>query len=73
MRNRTEYLLIVETPSTQVVLNAGRSPTGRFAGLTPQEFQSGTSVPGKTGLCKLGNTRWRNALLPSFHHVSLLS
>lgn len=33
-----------------------------FAGLTPQEFQSGTSVQGKTRLCKIGNARLRKAL-----------
>ncbi len=33
-----------------------------FAGLTPQEFQSGTSVNGKTRLCKIGNARLRKAL-----------
>lgn len=33
-----------------------------FAGLTPQEFQSGTSVKGKTRLCKIGNARLRKAL-----------
>ncbi|MBT9313997.1 transposase [Leptothoe spongobia TAU-MAC 1115] len=26
-----------------------------FAGLTPQEHESGTSVKGKTRLCKIGN------------------
>lgn len=33
-----------------------------FAGLTPQEFQSGSSIQGKTRLCKLGNARLRKAL-----------
>ena len=33
-----------------------------FAGLTPQEVQSGTSLRGKTRLCKLGNARLRKAL-----------
>jgi transposase len=33
-----------------------------FAGLTPQEFQSGSSVRGKTRLCKIGNPRLRKAL-----------
>jgi transposase len=33
-----------------------------FAGLTPQERQSGTSVAGKTRLCKIGNVRLRKAL-----------
>jgi len=33
-----------------------------FAGLTPQEHQSGTSVTGKTRLCKIGKVRLRKAL-----------
>lgn len=33
-----------------------------FAGLTPYEFQSGTSVRRKTRLCKIGNARLRKAL-----------
>ncbi|NJO79144.1 MAG: IS110 family transposase [Cyanobacteria bacterium RM1_2_2] len=33
-----------------------------FAGLTPQEHQSGTSVQGKTRLCKVGSVRLRKAL-----------
>ncbi len=32
------------------------------AGLTPQEHTSGTSVNGKTRLCKIGNARMRKAL-----------
>lgn len=33
-----------------------------YAGLTPQEHTSGTSVQGKTRLCKIGNARLRKAL-----------
>lgn len=33
-----------------------------YAGLTPQERTSGTSVNGKTRLCKIGNARLRKAL-----------
>lgn len=33
-----------------------------FAGVTPQEHQSGTSVAGKTRLCKIGKVRLRKAL-----------
>lgn len=33
-----------------------------FAGLTPREFQSGTSINGKTRLCKIGNAHLRKAL-----------
>jgi transposase len=33
-----------------------------FAGLTPRESLSGTSVKGKTRLCKIGNPRLRKAL-----------
>ena len=33
-----------------------------FAGLTPREFKSGSSINGKTRLCKIGNPRLRKAL-----------
>ncbi|UBF29097.1 transposase [Kovacikia minuta CCNUW1] len=33
-----------------------------FAGVTPQEHQSGTSVQGKTRLCKIGSLRLRKVL-----------
>lgn len=33
-----------------------------FAGLTPQDNQSGESIQGKTRLCKIGNSRLRKAL-----------
>lgn len=33
-----------------------------FAGLTPREFRSGTSVHGRTRLCKIGNAHLRKAL-----------
>ena len=33
-----------------------------YSGLTPQEKSSGTSIRGKTRLCKLGNARLRKAL-----------
>ncbi len=33
-----------------------------YAGLTPRQHQSGTSVRGKTGLSKIGNSRVRKAL-----------
>ena len=39
-----------------------------FAGLTPQEHESGTSVWGKTRLCKIGNCRLRKTLyFPALH------
>ena len=45
-----------------------------FVGLTPQEHQSGTSVKGKTRLCKIGNPHLRKALyfpaLSSIRHCS---
>lgn len=45
-----------------------------FAGLTPREFTSGTSVRGKTRLCKIGNPRLRKALyfpaLSAIRHCS---
>jgi transposase len=42
-----------------------------FAGLTPQERQSGSSVNGKTHLCKIGNVRLRKALyFPALNLIS---
>lgn len=41
-----------------------------FAGVTPQEHESGTSVRGKTRLCKIGNRRLRKALyFPALHLI----
>lgn len=42
-----------------------------FAGLTPQEHESGTSVKGKTRLCKIGNRRLRKAMyFPALNLIS---
>ena len=42
-----------------------------FAGLTPQEHESGSSVKGKTRLCKIGNRRLRKALyFPALNLIS---
>ncbi len=41
-----------------------------FAGLTPQEYQSGTSVRGRTRLCKIGNPHLRKAFyFPIFESI----
>ncbi|XGV94783.1 MAG: IS110 family transposase [Leptolyngbya sp. BL-A-14] len=45
-----------------VSLFASARQLAAFAGLTPQEHQSGTSVQGKTRLCKVGSVRLRKAL-----------
>ena len=43
-----------------------------FAGLTPQERESGSSVQGKTRLCKIGNRRLRKALyFPALNWIRL--
>lgn len=45
-----------------VSLFASARQLAAFADLTPQEHQSGTSVQGKTRLCKVGSVRLRKAL-----------
>lgn len=59
---------IAETTATNLLAEIGviqRFASARqfaaFAGLTPREFISGTSVRGKTRLCKIGNGRLRKA------------
>lgn len=59
---------IAETTATTLLAEIGvieRFACARqfaaFAGLTPREFSSGTSVRGKTRLCKIGNGRLRKA------------
>jgi transposase len=45
-----------------MTLFASARQLAAFAGLTPQEHQSGTSVQGRTRLCKVGSVRLRKAL-----------
>jgi transposase len=60
---------IAETTATVILAEIGDLDTfdsadqlAAFAGLTPQEFSSGSSVHGKPRLSKIGNSRLRKAL-----------
>jgi transposase len=57
---QTALTLLGEIGSIEVFGSARQ--LAAFAGLTPQEFQSGSSINGKTRLCKIGNARLRKAL-----------
>jgi len=58
--NHTALTVLGEIGSIEVFSSARQ--LAAFAGLTPQEFQSGSSIHGKTRLCKIGNARLRKAL-----------
>lgn len=45
-----------------IALFASARQLAAFAGLTPQQHQSGTSVQGRSRLCKIGSVRLRKAL-----------
>lgn len=53
---------VVLTEIGSVTLFSSARQLAAFAGLTPQERLSGTSVQGKTRLCKIGKVRLRKAL-----------
>ena len=57
---KTAATVLAEIGSLQLFHSARQ--LAAFAGLTPQEFTSGSSVKGKTRLCKIGNPRLRKAL-----------
>ncbi len=57
---KTAAIVLAEVGSL-ALFNSARQ-LAAFAGLTPQEFTSGSSVKGKTRLCKIGNPRLRKAL-----------
>lgn len=56
----TAAVILAEIGSIELFASARQ--LAAFAGLTPQEHQSGTSVSGKTRLCKIGKVRLRKAL-----------
>ena len=58
--DKTAAIVLAEI-GTLTVFSSARQ-LAAFAGLTPQEFTSGSSVNGKTRLCKIGNPRLRKAL-----------
>lgn len=56
----TASLLIAEIPEIRDFSNAKK--VAAFAGLSPKQHTSGTSVRKKTRICKIGNSRVRKAL-----------
>jgi transposase len=58
--NRAAALLIVLTDGFSKVTN--HRQLSALAGLVPREFNSGSSVRGKKGICKMGNAQLRNVL-----------
>lgn len=56
----TAWTLLAEIPDITAFSSARH--LAAFAGLTPREKQSGTSVKGKPRLCKIGNGRIRKGL-----------
>lgn len=58
--DHTAAIVLAELGSIEL-FSAARQ-LAAFAGLTPRESLSGTSVRGKTRLCKVGNSRLRKAL-----------
>jgi transposase len=57
---KTAAIVLAEIGSVELFGSARQ--LAAFAGLTPREFQSGSSINGKTRLCKIGNARLRKAL-----------
>jgi transposase len=57
---KTAATVLAEIGSIEMFRSARQ--LAAFAGLTPREFKSGSSVNGKTRLCKIGNPRLRKAL-----------
>lgn len=58
--DKTAALVLAEIGSLHQFQSARQ--LAAYAGLTPQEFTSGSSVNGKTRLCKIGNAHLRKAL-----------
>lgn len=56
----TAAIILGEIGSVEVFGSARQ--LAAFAGLTPREFKSGTSINGKTRLCKIGSAHLRKAL-----------
>ena len=58
--NRTALAIMSEIPRIAQFDSARQ--VGAYAGLTPQQRQSGSSIPGQTHLSKVGSPRLRGAL-----------
>lgn len=57
---KTAAIVLAEIGSIKLFDSARQ--LAAFAGLTPREFKSGSSINGQTRLCKIGNPRLRKAL-----------
>ena len=57
---RTAAVILAELPHPRHFAHAGQAAA--YAGLSPAQKQSGSSLRGKTRLCKTGNRRLRKAL-----------
>lgn len=57
---KTAAAILGELPNTANFDNAKQAAA--YAGLSPREYRSGSSVRGRTRLCKVGNSRLRRAL-----------
>jgi len=57
---KTAAIILGELPSAENFENAKQ--VSAYAGLSPREHRSGSSVRGKTRLCKMGSSRLRRAL-----------
>lgn len=57
---QTAGVILAEFPDMSNFENAKQAAA--YAGLSPREYRSGTSVVGKTRLCKMGSNRLRAAL-----------
>jgi transposase len=58
--DRTVAVILAELPDPQHFTSA--SQVAAYAGVTPAQRESGSSLHGKTHLCKTGNSRLRTAL-----------
>jgi len=58
--NTTAALLLAEIPHIDLFTSA--KAVAAYAGLSPRDRQSGTSIRGKSRLCKTGNARLRKGL-----------
>jgi transposase len=57
---KTAAIILAELPSIENLEHAKQ--VAAYAGLSPRQHRSGTSVIGKTRICKVGNSRLRAAL-----------
>jgi transposase len=72
---KTAHIILAELPNLAQYANARQ--VAAQAGLTPKQFQSGTSIHGRPKLSKLGNARLRKALyfpaISAMRHNAILT